>query len=118
MRIGGYRRLHFAAVTATPALAQVDVRVKIDTRAVKDAAQDVAREVRMAVQSALGPELRRDLQDAVRDLVESSKTGERYRGDLGMGQSQRFAIRSTTARHAASKSALRDNSISKRFPVT
>lgn len=79
------------AVTATPALAQVDVRVKIDTKAVKDAAQDVAREVRMAVQSALGPEFRRDLQDAVRDLVESFEDwGTLPWGSGDWGQSQRF----------------------------
>jgi hypothetical protein len=58
-------------VTATPAFAQVDVRVKIDTKVIRETAQDVVREVRQALQTALGPELRRDLNDAVRDLVES-----------------------------------------------
>src|SRR5512134_1861740 len=78
-------------VTATPALAQVDVRVKIDTRAVRDAAQDAAREVRVALQSALGPELRRDLHDAVRDLVEAFEDwGTLPWGSGDWGQSQRF----------------------------
>jgi DUF4097 and DUF4098 domain-containing protein YvlB len=79
------------AVAATPALAQVDVRVKIDTKAVKDAAQDVAREVRMAVQSALGPEFRKDLHDAIRDLVESFEDwGTLPWGSGDWEQSQRF----------------------------
>src|SRR5687768_8107810 len=93
MRLARYALAAIAilAVTATPALAQVDVRVKIDTKAVRDAAQDVAREVRMAVQSALGPEFRRDLQDAVRDLVESFEDwGTLPWGSGDWGQSQRF----------------------------
>ena len=79
------------AVMATPALAQVDVRVKIDAKAVRDAAQDVAREVRVAVQTALGPEFRRDLNDALRDLVESFEDwGTAPWGSGERSQSQRF----------------------------
>ena len=84
------------AVTATPALAQVDVRVKIDTKVVKDVAQDVAKEVRTVLHSTLSHELRRDIRDAVRDLAEAF-------GDLGhiawesgeWGQSQRFRATQT-----------------------
>src|SRR5688572_26405469 len=83
--------LTLMAVTATPALAQVDVRVKVDTKAVRDAAQDVAREVRVAVQTALGPEFRRDLHDAIRDLVESFEDwGTAPWGSGERSQSQRF----------------------------
>jgi DUF4097 and DUF4098 domain-containing protein YvlB len=57
-------------ITAVPAMAQVDVRVKIDTKVIKETAQDVAREVRSAIQTTFGPELRRDLQDAIRDLAD------------------------------------------------
>jgi|SRR5688572_3536636 len=83
--------LTLMAVMATPALAQVDVRVKVDTKAVRDAAQDVAREVRVAVQTALGPEFRRDLHDAIRDLVESFEDwGTAPWGSGERSQSQRF----------------------------
>lgn len=78
------------AVMATPALAQVDVRVKIDTKAVRDAAQDVAREVRMAVQTALGPEFRRDMHEAIRDLVESFEDWGTAPWGSERSQSQRF----------------------------
>ncbi len=84
------------AITASPALAQVDVRVKIDTKAVREAAQEVVREVHLAVHTALGPELRRDLEDAVRDLVESFEDwGNRPWGSGDRGQSQRFRATQT-----------------------
>ena len=78
-------------VTATPAFAQVDVRVKVDTKVVREVAQDVAHEVRAAIRSAMGPEFRRDLQDAVRDLVESfEEFGNLPWGSGERAQSQRF----------------------------
>jgi len=52
-------------ITATPALAQVDVRVKVDTKAIRE----VAEEVREAVRAALGPDFQRDLNHAVRDIA-------------------------------------------------
>ena len=79
------------AVTATPALAQVDVRVKIDTKAVREAAQDVAQEVRAAIRSAMGPEFRRDLEGALREMVEAfEEFGNLPWGSGDWGQSQRF----------------------------
>jgi hypothetical protein len=79
------------AATATPAFAQVDVRVKIDTKVIRETAQDVAREVRQALESAFGPELRRDLNDAVRDLVESfEEWGNRPWGSGDREQNRRF----------------------------
>ncbi len=78
-------------MTATPALAQVDVRVKIDTRVVRETAQDVAREVRAALQTALGPELRRSIEEATRDLADALKDlGDLPWGSGDWGQSQRF----------------------------
>lgn len=79
------------SLSATPAFAQVDVRVKVDTKAVRDVAQDIAREVRLALHTALGPELRRDLQDAMRDLAESfEELGNLPWGSGDWIQSQRF----------------------------
>src|SRR5687767_774923 len=78
-------------VTTTPALAQVDVRVKVDTQVIRDVAQDVAREVRLALRSAMGPEFRRDLEGAIRDMVESfEEWGNLPWGSGDWGQSQRF----------------------------
>lgn len=59
------------AAGATPALAQpVDVRVRIDTEAIRD----VADEIRRAVREALGPEtrmeLRHELSMAAREVVD------------------------------------------------
>ncbi|HUR21216.1 MAG TPA: DUF4097 family beta strand repeat-containing protein [Vicinamibacterales bacterium] len=84
------------AVTATPALAQVDVRVKVDTKAVKEAAQDVAREVRQAIQSAMGPEFRRDLEGAIREMAEAfEEFGNRPWGADDRAQSRRFPATQT-----------------------
>ena len=79
------------AVSATPAFAQVDVRVKVDTKVIRETAQEIAREMRMAVHTALGPELRRDIHEAVRDLVESfEEWGNRPWGSDDREQSRRF----------------------------
>jgi DUF4097 and DUF4098 domain-containing protein YvlB len=52
--------------TAAPAGAQnVDVRVKVDTKAI----QEATREVREAVREAFGPEFRRDITHAARDIA-------------------------------------------------
>src|SRR5688572_31200912 len=84
------------AVTATPALAQVDVRVKIDTKVVRDVAQDVAQEVRAAIRSAMGPEFRRDLEGAIREMAEAfEEFGNLPWGSGDWGQSQRFRATQT-----------------------
>src|SRR5688572_9260222 len=84
------------ALTATPALAQVDVRVKVDTKVVRDVAQDVAREVRQAIQAAMGPEFRRDLEGAIRDMAEAFEEFGNLPWGLGdREQSQRFRATQT-----------------------
>ena len=84
------------AVTATPAFAQVDVRVKVDTKVVREVAQDVAQEVRAAVRSAIGPEFRRDLEGAIRDMVEAfEEFGNRPWGSDDRSQSRRFTATQT-----------------------
>ena len=84
------------ALTATPAFAQVDVRVKVDTKVMKDAAQDVAREIRAALHSALGPEFRRSMEDMARDLAGVFEgLGDRDWDFGDWGQSQRFRAAQT-----------------------
>jgi DUF4097 and DUF4098 domain-containing protein YvlB len=79
------------AVTATPAFAQVDVRVKIDTKAVREVAQDVAQEVRAAIRSVMGPEFKRELEGAIREMAEAfEEFGNLPWGSGDRGQSQRF----------------------------
>jgi hypothetical protein len=79
------------AVTATPAFAQVDVRVKVDTKVIRETAQDVVREIREAMQTTFGPELRRDIHEVVRDIVESFEDwGNQPWGSGDRGQSRRF----------------------------
>lgn len=83
-------------LSATPAFAQVDVRVKVDTKAIRDAAQDVAREVQAALRAALGPELRRDLQEAARDIAESfEEFGNLPWGWSDWSQSRNFPAKQT-----------------------
>lgn len=84
------------SLSATPALAQVDVRVKVDTKAVKEVAQDLARELREAIHTAFGPEFRRDIQHAVRDVsgaIEDLATAAWESGEWG--QAQRFRAEQT-----------------------
>jgi DUF4097 and DUF4098 domain-containing protein YvlB len=84
------------SLSATPASAQVDVRVKVDTKAIREAAQDVAREVQAALRTALGPELRRDLQEAVRDIAESfEEFGNLPWGSGDWSQSRNFRATQT-----------------------
>lgn len=80
-------------VGATPAFAQsVDVRVKVDTKAV----QEVAREIREAVQAAIGPHVRRDIHLAVRDIVDAFEgLGDMDWTSGDWGQSQRFRATQT-----------------------
>lgn len=55
----------------TPAAAQtVDVRVKVDTQAIREVTREVSQEIRDAMREVFGPELRRDLQ---RDLTSASR---------------------------------------------
>lgn len=79
--------------TAAPALAQnVDVRVKVDTKAIREA----TREVREAVREAFGPEFRRDITHAVRDIAEVFEglgTLAWHAGDWG--QSSRYRASQT-----------------------
>jgi DUF4097 and DUF4098 domain-containing protein YvlB len=90
-------------LTAAPALAQVDVRVKIDTRMVKETAEEIAREIRSTIRSSFGPEFRRDLHDAARDIAESfaefgnlpwsdSSQSSRYRATQTDRETRRFNI--------------------------
>jgi len=84
------------AMTATPAVAQVDVRVKVDTKVMKDAAQDVAREVRAALHSALGPEFRRNMEEMARDLASAFEGLGEIDWDFGdWTQSQRYRATQT-----------------------
>lgn len=84
------------SLSAAPAFAQVDVRVKVDTKAVRDVAQDIAREVREAIHTAFGPEFRRDIKHVVRDVsgaIEGLATATWESGDWG--QTQRFRAEQT-----------------------
>lgn len=80
-------------ITAAPALAQsVDVRVKVDTKAIREA----TREVREAVRDAFGPEFRRDITSAARevaDVLEGLGTLAWTNGDWG--QSSRYRASQT-----------------------
>jgi len=79
--------------TASPAAAQsVDVRVKIDTKAI----QEATREVREAVREAFGAEFRRDITHAARDIAEVFEglgTLAWHAGDWG--QSSRYRASQT-----------------------
>jgi len=79
-------------LTAIPAAAQVDVRVKVDTKAIKE----VAEEVREAVRSALGPDFQRDLNHAVRDIAGAVEGLGHLAWNAGeWGQSQRYGATQT-----------------------
>lgn len=90
MKIASQTLAVLALITATavPALAQtVDVRVKVDTKAI----QEVTREVREAVREAFGPEFRRDITHAARDIAEALEGVGRFAWHAGdWGQSSRY----------------------------
>lgn len=66
--------LVLAGVVATPASAQpVDVRVKIDTHAIRD----VAQEIREALREVFGPEMRLDLQREISSVTREISSATR-----------------------------------------
>lgn len=55
----------------TPAAAQtVDVRVKVDTQAIREVTREVSQEIRDVMREVFGPEMRRDIQ---RDIAGASR---------------------------------------------
>lgn len=79
-------------LTATPALAQVDGRVTVDTNGIREAADGM----RAALQSAFGPEFRRDLQEAAHDVAGVFEgVGRALRNAAGWDQSQRYKASQT-----------------------
>jgi DUF4097 and DUF4098 domain-containing protein YvlB len=81
--------------TAAPAAArQVDVRVKVDTRAAREVAQEVTDALRGAMKSAFGPEFRRELTSAARDIAEVIEGLEHVTWNTG-GRAQSSRYRAT-----------------------
>lgn len=82
--------------TATPALAQnVDVRVKVDTRAIHEATREVRDALREAMREAFGPSMRRDIAEAARDIAGALDGLGHLAWDSGEWQSSRYRATQT-----------------------
>jgi DUF4097 and DUF4098 domain-containing protein YvlB len=84
------------ACTAAPALArQVDVRVRVDTRAIRETAAEVRDAVREAMREAFGPDVRRELTSAARDIAEAFEEFSLAWDAGGWRQSSRYRAAQT-----------------------
>jgi DUF4097 and DUF4098 domain-containing protein YvlB len=88
------------SAAAPPVFAQnVEVRVKVDSKAVQETMREISAEVREAVRAAFGPEFRQELQGAARDIAGAFESLGRIALDTAdwgdWAQSQRFRATQT-----------------------